>query len=122
MDFHEKFESMRGKAGELAGSAKDVAGDFAESAMAKSRQMLEITKLNFNSAGEESNIKKNYAAIGKLYFELNGNSPEALYAEYCEKIKESQAIIAANRAKIAGMKHRSESEGAFGDDSAPAAE
>jgi hypothetical protein len=110
MDFHEKFESMKGKAGEFAENAKDVAGDFAETAVAKSKQMLEITRLNFNSAGEESIIKKNYTAIGKLYYELNGENPEAPYAEYCEKIKASKAAIAANKAKIAAMKQKADSE------------
>ncbi len=123
MDFHGKFENMKGKAGELAESAKDVAGDFAETAMVKSKRMLEITRLNFNSAGEESNIKKNYTAIGKLYFELHGDAPEEAYAEFCEKIKASKSAIAANRTKIAAMKHKdAEEEEEAAEETAPVEE
>ena len=85
-------------------SIKDKAIDLAQSGVAKSKQVAEITKLNLNNVAEEDSIKKAYIEIGKLYYAERGMAPEAAYAALCEKITAAKVNIEENKSRIEALK------------------
>ena len=76
--------------------------------MAKSKQLMELAKLNMANAGEEDTIKKAYLEIGKLYYAERGMAPEAAYVALCEKITQAKINIEENKARIAEVKSQGE--------------
>ena len=79
---------------------KDKTIDIAQAGVAKSKQLMELAKLNMANAGEEDTIKKAYLEIGKLYYAERGMAPEAAYVALCEKI--------THKARIAEVKSQGE--------------
>ena len=65
---------------------KDKATDLGRAGMAKSKQLMEITRLSLNNSGEEDAIRKAYLEIGKLYYAERGGAPEPGYAALCQRI------------------------------------
>ena len=86
---------------------KDKATDLGRAGMAKSKQLMEITKLSLNNSGEEDAIRKAYLEIGKLYYAERGMAPEAAYVSLCEKITAAKINIEENKARIAELKAES---------------
>ena len=87
---------------------KDKTIDIAQAGVAKSKQLMELAKLNMANAGEEDTIKKAYLEIGKLYYAERGMAPEAAYVALCEKITASRTTIEENRTRIAELKTEDE--------------
>ena len=87
------FESLKAKAKELTSTGVN-----------KAKELTEIGKLKVQNVSEQDEIRKAYMAIGKLYFEQKGESPEEGYAEFCKQIADSKAKIAYNNERIADMK------------------
>ena len=83
---------------------KDKTIDLAQAGVAKSKQLMEIAKLNMSNAMEEDTIRKAYTEIGKLYYAERGMAPEAAYVSLCEKITPSKVNIEENKARIADLK------------------
>lgn len=83
---------------------KDKTLDLAQAGVAKSKQLMEIAKLNLASSSEEDAMKKAYIEIGKLYYAERGMAPEAAYVALCEKITAAKINIEENRARIAEIK------------------
>lgn len=83
---------------------KDKATDLGRAGMAKSKQLMEITKLSLNNSGEEDAIRKAYLEIGKLYYAERGMAPESGYTALCEKITAARINIEENKARIAQIK------------------
>lgn len=79
-------------------------GDLAQTGLAKSKRLAEIAKLKAANMAEQDAIKKAYLEIGKLYYAEKGSTPEGGYAASCEKITAAKANIAANNARIEGLK------------------
>ena len=77
---------------------KDKTIDIAQAGVAKSKQLMELAKLNMANAGEEDTIKKAYLEIGKLYYAERGMAPEAAYVALCEKITQAKINIEENKA------------------------
>lgn len=113
MDFD--FDSLKAKARELTNTgvakAKELtstgmvkAKELTNTGMAKAKELTEIGKLKVQNVSEQDEIRKAYMAIGKLYFERNGEAPDECYAEYCAKIVASQDKIAYNNERIADIK------------------
>lgn len=72
MDFFEKLgETVAVKGREVADKARETA---------------EIVNLKSQIATCEEVIKKNYAEIGKLYYEQYGENPDALFEKQCKAI------------------------------------
>lgn len=82
--------------------------DLAQAGMVKSKQLMEIAKLNLANSSEEDAIKKAYLEIGKLYYAERGKAPEAAYVTLCQKITDARINIEENRARIAELKSSSE--------------
>ena len=83
---------------------KDKATDLGRAGMAKSKQLMEITKLSLNNSGEEDAIRKAYLEIGKLYYAERGGAPEPGYAALCQRITTAKINIEENKARIAQIK------------------
>ena len=83
---------------------KDKTLDLAQAGVAKSRQIVEIARLNLANASEEDTIKKAYIEIGKLYYAERGMAPEAAYVALCETITAARTTIEENRSRIAELK------------------
>lgn len=83
---------------------KDKAADLGRVGMAKSKQMMEITKLSLNNAGKEDAIRKAYLEIGKLYYAEQGSAPDPAYAALCQRITTAKINIEENKARIAQLK------------------
>ena len=94
------FDSLKANANVL----KDKATDLAQTGAAESKRLAEIAKLKSANLGEENAIKKAYAEIGKLYYELNCAAPGEEFAAACEKITAAKANIEANNDRIAELK------------------
>ena len=87
---------------------RDKTMDLAQAGVAKSKQLMEIAKLNLANTSEEDAIKKAYIEIGKLYYAERGMAPDAAYVALCEKITSSKINIEENRAKINELKAESD--------------
>ena len=83
---------------------RDKAADLGRAGMAKSKQLMEITKLSLNNSGEEDAIRKAYLEIGKLYYAERGSAPEPAYAALCQRITDAKINIEENKARIAQLK------------------
>ena len=83
---------------------RDKTMDLAQAGMAKSRQLMDIAKLNLANTSEEDAIKKAYIEIGKLYYAERGMAPEGAYVTLCEKITAAKQRLEENKAKIAEIK------------------
>lgn len=70
----------------------------------KAKEMAEIASLKSQIGTCEDVIKKNYAEIGKLYYENFGNCAEELFAKQCRAIRNAQAGVADLEAKIKEIK------------------
>ena len=88
----------------LLAELKDKTMDLAQAGVAKSKQILEIVKLNLANAGEEDAMKKAYLEIGKLYYAERGTAPDGAYVALCEKITAAKINIEENKARIAEIK------------------
>ena len=93
MDLKSKFESLKGKA-----------TDLAQAGVAQSKRLAEIAKLKTANMAEEDAIKKAYLELGKLYYAENGAAPEGAYAAACEQITASKALIETNNERINELK------------------
>jgi len=81
------------KIGDVAGSATDMAKDFAET-----------TKLNSEISAEEKQINQYFLDIGKLIFEIEKNNPDSAAAGIINKIMASQQTIENIKRKIEEIK------------------
>ncbi|NLL06118.1 MAG: zinc-ribbon domain-containing protein [Clostridiaceae bacterium] len=90
MAFLEKFGEK------LTSAGKDVAR--------KTKELADTAKLNMQISNEEDNIKRKYAEIGKLYYELFSSSPDEKFAEFCNSISESKNKIDELRVQILEIK------------------
>lgn len=87
---------------------RDKAMDFGNAAVAKSRQLAEIAKLNLANSSEEETIRKAYIEIGKLYYAERGMAPDPAYAALCEKVTASKTTIEENKSRIVELKAEEE--------------
>ncbi len=90
MEFFDKLgEAITEKGGKIADKARETA---------------EIVGLKNQISTCEEVIKKNYAEIGKLYYEKHHDEPEELFGKQCRAIENAQNGIAELRKKIDEIK------------------
>jgi len=99
MDFKSTFESLKGRA-----------TDLAQAGVAQSKRLAEIAKLKTANMAEEDSIKKAYLELGKLYYAEHGTAPDGAYAAACERITASKALIETNNDRIAELKQPGDPE------------
>ncbi|MBS5150857.1 MAG: hypothetical protein KHY76_07640 [Butyricicoccus pullicaecorum] len=82
----DKLDDLRGKATEMMQSG------------------VAIAKLKTDNMADEDAMRRAYLAIGKMYFELYGDAPDAAFATECDRIRACQLRIAENNLRLAQMK------------------
>ncbi len=92
------------KVKDLAGTGAAKAKELAGTGKAKAKELTEISKLKVQNSVEQDAIRKAYAELGKLYYNVHGAAPEADFADLCQKIAESNSKIAYNNERIADIK------------------
>ncbi len=103
MKKHDPFDTMKGKAGEVASAALE-----------RSKQFVEITRLNLSITAREAEIKKLYAELGEAYYENQGQAPDPAYESCCRKIQKAFRDIEQNEERITKVRRAAEEEA--GDD------
>lgn len=99
MDLKSTFETLKGRA-----------TDLAQAGVAQSKRLAEIAKLKTANMAEEDAIKKAYLELGKLYYAENGAAPEGAYVAACERITASKALIETNNERITELKQTASAE------------
>ncbi len=79
---------------------KEKAGEVASTALERSRQFVEITRLNLSITAREAEIKKLYAELGQAYYENQGQAPDPAYESFCQKIRKAFRDIEQNEEQI----------------------
>lgn len=87
-------------AGRAAVGAKNVAGTVA----GKAKSGGSIVKLSMDAAGARENLKKLYLEIGKLYYELNKDTPEETFVRLFEEVRRTEELLAAKEAELSEHK------------------
>lgn len=70
----------------------------------KAKEMAEIASLKSQIGTCEEVIKKNYAEIGKIYYENFGDCPEELFTKQCRAIKNAKEGVHDLEQKIKEIK------------------
>lgn len=70
----------------------------------KAKEMAEIASLKSQIGTCEEVLKKNYAEIGRIYYDNFGNSPEELFVKQCRAIRNAQAGVKDLEQKIKEIK------------------
>lgn len=98
------FESLKAKAKELTSTGVTKAKEITATGVSKAKELSEIGKLKVQNVSEQDEIRKAYAAMGKLYYEKYGMDPGPDFEELCRKISDSMSKIEYNNQRIADMK------------------
>ena len=107
------LNSLASKVKEVAesGSVRDIYDRGAGRAKAYAR----IAKLSLELNGENEELKKVYAEIGRLYYEQSKDAPEGFFAPLFAQAEELYAGISARQDEINSLRAEMESEGSLDD-------
>ncbi len=89
---------------------KERAVDLANTGVAQSKRLAEITKLKTANMGEEDTIKRAYIELGKLYYAQMSTEAEGKFIAPCEKIATAKGVIEANNARISELNGKSDED------------
>ncbi len=80
--------------------------DKAQSAVKKSGEVIEITKLKTRIVANQKTIEDNYLEIGKILYQryLEGENVESQIKNLCEEIKSKEEIIKSIKEEIISLK------------------
>lgn len=70
----------------------------------KAKELAEIASLKSQIGTCEEVIKKNYAEIGRIYYENFGSNPDELFLKQCRSIKNAQEGMKDMEQKIKDIK------------------
>lgn len=84
---------------------KERATGLAQSGIAKSTQVAEMTKLQLNIVSQEEMIKKSFYELGKRYYEQYGKAPEPAYEASCLKVAEGYKQINQYKERIKELRN-----------------
>lgn len=107
------LNSLASKVKEVAesGSVRDIYDRGAVRAKAYAR----IAKLSLELNGENEELKKVYAEIGRLYYEQSKDAPEGFFAPLFAQAEELYAGISARQDEINSLRAEMEAEGSLDD-------
>lgn len=97
MALFDKLDDLRGKATEMMQTGVDKATEMMQTGVT-------IAKLKTDNMAEEDAMRRAYLAIGKMYFELYGESPDPAFVVECDRIRACKRKIAENNLRLAEMK------------------
>lgn len=90
MDFFEKVE--------------EVITVKSQAVVDKAKELAEIASLKSQIGTCEEVIKRNYADIGRIYYDNFGDQPEALFEKQCRSLKNAERGVDQLQAKIKEIK------------------
>lgn len=107
------LNSLASKVKEVAesGSVRDIYDRGAGRAKAYAR----IAKLSLELNGENEELKKVYAEIGRLYYEQSKDAPEGFFAPLFAQAEELYAGISERQDEINSLRAEMEAEGSLDD-------
>ena len=107
------LNSLASKVKEVAesGSVRDIYDRGAGRAKAYAR----IAKLSLELNGENEELKKVYAEIGRLYYEQSKDAPEGFFVPLFAQAEELYAGISARQDEINSLRAEMEAEGSLDD-------
>jgi len=70
----------------------------------KAKELAEIANLKSRITTYEDVIKKNYAEIGRIYYEQYGDMPEEPFEKACSSIKKAKEDVADLQSQIKEIK------------------
>lgn len=103
MALRDKLDDLYGKATEMVQTGVDKATEMMQSGVT-------IAKLKTDNIAEEDAMRRAYLAIGKMYFELQGEHPDPAFAVECDRIRACKRRIAENNLRLAEMKNSASPE------------
>ncbi|MCL2567851.1 MAG: hypothetical protein FWE12_00220 [Oscillospiraceae bacterium] len=98
------FESFKEKALATAGKVADKSVALAKTAGEKAKVLGKITKLKTEIAMEKDTVRKNFAEIGKMYYEKHKDNPDPDMAQAILESSASLEAVAAKQAEIELLK------------------
>ena len=78
--------------------------DVGSTAMQKTKEFSDITKLNSAVAEEERNQGNLFTQLGKIYFDQHQDAPEDMYKDTVEALKSSKAKVAELKEQLRAIK------------------
>lgn len=78
-------------------------------AVNKASDLTELASIRNEISGLEKDIRTNYEAIGKLYYEVDGKDPHEFFKAHCDSISLAKERITELERLSERIKNRSES-------------
>ena len=98
------FEQIKEKVLATAGKVADKGVGLAKVAGDKAKLLGRITKLKTEIAMEKDSAKKNFAEIGKLYYEKHKLNPDPDMAQAIEEVNLSLEKVLTKQKEVAELK------------------
>lgn len=99
------FDEIKQKAKDTMETIADKSVELYKIAEEKTKVLAKTTKLSTEIALEKGSLRKLYRELGKMYYELNGSSPETSFSQICTEIAFSLGCIAAKQKEIDDLKN-----------------
>lgn len=111
---------ITGTLSSIAGKVKEVAAnssvrDIYDRGAGMAKNYARIAKLSLELNGENEELKKVYAEIGRLYYEQAKDAPEGFFAPLFAQVEEIYAGIGAKEAEINSLRAEMEAESSIDD-------
>lgn len=94
------FDVFKKKAGAVA----DKSVLFAKKAADKAVVYAKITKINAELVSEKDKLKKAYQEIGKIYYDLHKDAPDAEFVNAIEDLENVKKVIKEKKSEIETLK------------------
>ena len=98
------FDRFKEKALATAGKVADKSASIARAAGDKAKLVGRITKLKTEIAMEKDAVRKNFADIGKLYYEKHRENPDPDMAQAVAEVSLSLDTIEAKQQEVVALK------------------
>ena len=98
------FESIKEKALATAGKVAEKAVDLGKTAGEKAKVLGKITKLKTEIAMEKDAVRKNFAEIGKMYYEKHKDNPDPDMAQAVLEASVSLEAVEAKKREVEALK------------------
>ena len=98
------FDDLKQKAKETLDVLADVSAEFYKKAEEKTKAVARTTKLSTEIAREKGNLRKLYAEIGTMYYDLHKDDPEEAMAQSCHEVQYTIERILQKQQEIQGLK------------------
>lgn len=98
------FDELKKFAADTAEAIADKSVEFAKIAADKTKAIARTTRLSTEIMSEKDAVKKRFAEIGKLYYQLHKDEPEEALAQLVDEITVSLDKIDAKKKEIEDLK------------------